>query len=280
MNDLGLEKLSEIIYDFCGLVYSDRLFILKDKISKRLSELGLSTMDYCFYLNRTPSEWDILIELLTINETYFYREENQLKECCSSVLPLLRDSNRGRPLRIWSAACSTGEEPYTLAMLIHESGRFLPGTVEIIATDINKKVLNKAEKGWYHSGSFAFRRIPESLLGKYFSEEDGGYQIKPVIKKMVHFKHLNLLDEKRTKSEIGQVDVIFCRNVLIYFDQNTFNRVIKSLHTHLTPGGFLFLGHAESIRDMAIGFEKIDSDRTFYYRKESRQDETVQCISG
>lgn len=280
MIDNGLEKLSQMIHDFCGIVYKDRLSSLKDKISKRLSELGLTALEYCDYINKTPLEWDILVELLTINETYFYREENQLNECCETVIPQLKEKIRGRPLRIWSAACSTGEEPYTLAMLMYETGRFLPGTVEIIATDINKKVLCKAEKGWYHSCSFAFRRIPESLFGKYFSEEDEGYQVKPFIQKMVKFRNLNLLDENMILSEIGEVDIIFCRNVLIYFDQDTFNRVIKSLHKCLSPGGFLFLGHAESIKDMGLGFKKVDSDRTFYYRKESNKDETVPCISG
>jgi chemotaxis protein methyltransferase CheR len=164
-------------------------------------------------------------------------------------------------------------------MLIQETGQFLPGSVDIIATDINKKVLQKAEKGLYHHGSFAFRRIPENLLGKYFTDEDGGYQINGAIQKMVQFQHLNLLNEDKV-AQIGEVDVIFCRNVLIYFDQETTKRVIRSLHQNLTPGGYLFLGHAESITDMALGFQKVDSDKTFYYRKESDQDETVQCISG
>jgi chemotaxis protein methyltransferase CheR len=268
MKDKGLEKLTQIIYDFCGLCYSDRLSILNEKISRRVGELGFSYSEYCGYLDVQPLEWDVLIELLTINETYFYREENQLNECCSYVLPLLRAQVRDRPLRIWSAACSTGEEPYTLAMLIQDSGLFPPGSVEIIATDINKKVLQKAEKGWYHNGSFAFRRIPKNLLGKFFSEEAGGYQIKALIKKMVKFQHLNLLNEDKI-AQIGVVDVIFCRNVLIYFDQETTRRVIRSLHKNLATGGYLFLGHAESVTDMTLGFKKVDSDMTFYYRKES-----------
>ena len=279
MQDNGLSKLSQIIYDYCGLGYHDRLSILRDKISKRVNELKLSYEGYCEYLTRTPTEWDMLIELLTINETYFYREEDQLNECCSFVLPLMKGINRDRPLRIWSAACSSGEEPYTLAMLIQETGFFLPGTVEIIATDINKKVLQKAEKGWYHNNSFAFRRIPEVLLKKYFIEENGGYQIKPSTKKMVKFQHLNLLHDDNV-AEIGEVDIIFCRNVLIYFDQDKTKQVIRSLHRNLAPAGYLFLGHAETITDPKLGFEKVRSDKSFYYRKESDQDETIRYISG
>jgi chemotaxis protein methyltransferase CheR len=279
MEDKGLIDLSQVIYQNCGLSYIDRLSVLKEKTLKRLLELELKYFEYIEYLKTSPMEWDILIELLTINETYFYREENQLNECCSIVLPLMKKKVSDRPLRIWSAACSSGEEPYTLAMLIQETGQFLPGTVEIIATDINKKVLQKAEKGWYHRGSFAFRRIPPNLLSKYFTEQDNGYQIKPAIKNMVKFQHFNLLNDEKV-SIIGQVDVIFCRNVLIYFDQVTTKRVIRNLQQHLTPEGYLFLGHAESITDMAMGFQKVDSDKTFYYRKETDQDETVQCISG
>jgi chemotaxis protein methyltransferase CheR len=267
VQDNGLLKLSQMIYDYCGLRYTDRLDILNDKLSKRLNELGLTPWEYCSYLKPTSQEWDVLVEILTINETYFYREENQLNECSKAILPQLKEKNQGRPLRIWSAACSTGEEPYTLAMLIHESGDFLPGAVKIIATDINKKVLEKAEKGWYHQGSFAFRRIPENLLKKYFLHENNGYQVQPSIQKMVQFESLNLLDESKMNG-IGEVDVVFCRNVLIYFDQETTKRILRSLYRLLTPGGYLFLGHAESITDATLGFKKVDSDKTFYYRKE------------
>lgn len=279
MQDNGLIKLSQIIYDYCGLRYTDRLPTLKEKLAKRVLELGLSYGEYSDYLKISPLEWDVVVEILTINETYFYREENQLVECCSHVLPLLKQKMKNRPIRIWSAACSTGEEPYTLAMLIQETGLFPYGTVEVLATDINKKVLEKAQRGWYHQGSFAFRRMPGNLLEKYFTMKDGGYQVSPAIQRMVKFQSVNLLNSDKV-AQIGEVDVIFCRNVLIYFDQNTTKRVIHSLHRNLTPGGYLFLGHAESITDMTLGFDKVDSDKTFYYRKESKQDETIQCISG
>ncbi|MEH7073166.1 CheR family methyltransferase [Neobacillus drentensis] len=279
MQETGLAKLSKIIHDYCGLGYHDRLTILRDKISKRVNELGLTYEDYCNYLTKTNEEWDVVIELLTINETYFYREEDQLNECCSFVLPLMKDKNKNRPLRIWSAACSSGEEPYTLAMLIQETGLFLPGSVEIIATDINKKVLQKAEKGWYHNSSFAFRRIPERLLKKYFIDENDGYQINASTKRMVKFQQVNLLHENQL-TEIGQVDIIFCRNVLIYFDQDKTKRVIQSLYRNLTPTGYLFLGHAESITDSSMGFQKVRSDKSFYYRKESNQDETIRYFSS
>lgn len=266
MQDKGLQHLSQQIKDYCGLRYCDRLNTLKERVSERVTKLGLSYWEYCRYLQSNPSEWDALVELLTINETYFYREENQLNECCSAILPTIK-KRLNRPIRIWSAACSTGEEPYTLAMLIHETGQFLPGSVEIIATDIDLKVLEKAKKGWYHQGSFSFRRIPSHLLKKYFSDVDGGYQINPSIKRMVKFQQLNLLDEEKVPL-IGEVDVIFCRNVLIYFDQEVTNQVIRSMSRNLSQGGYLFLGHAESITDSSIKLKKMSSDKTFYYRKD------------
>ncbi|MHC0038154.1 CheR family methyltransferase [Pseudoneobacillus sp. C159] len=268
MQDFGLDKLSELVYDYCGLRYFDRLSVLKDKTTKRLLELGVSSYwDYCSFIKKNKSEWDILVEILTINETYFYREESQLVECCSVILPQLKEQIKNRPIRIWSAACSSGEEPYTIGMLLQESGNFKNGEIEIIATDINKKVLEKAKKGWYHQGSFAFRRIPKPLMDKYFSIVDGGYKISETLQKMVEFKYLNLLDEGNI-SQIGEVDIIFCRNVLIYFDQDTIKRVIGHLHQNLKPNGYLFLGHAESITELGLGFKKVDSDKTFYYRKE------------
>lgn len=279
MQDSGLIKLSQIIYDYCGLKYQDRLATLKNKIARRISQLDISHWDYCGYLKMNPAEWDVLVEILTINETYFYREEHQLNECCSLVLPKLQSLVKNRPIRIWSAACSTGDEPYTLAMLIQESGKFPPGSVEIIGTDINKKVLQKAESGFYHHGSFAFRRIPHDLFKKYFREVDGGYTIADNIRKMVKFQHANLLDGAKLK-QVGTVDVIFCRNVLIYFDQATTRQVISGLAQNLMPGGYLFLGHAESITDMGLGFQKVDSKETFYYRKEHDHDAAVRRVSG
>ncbi|MGJ7909821.1 CheR family methyltransferase [Neobacillus sp. LXY-1] len=268
MIDHDLMKLSQLIYHYCGLNYNGRLLSLKDKLAKRVGELGLSYGDYSSYLAKFPAEWDLLVEILTINETYFYREEHQLNECCHTVLPMLKEMKGNRPIRIWSAACSTGEEPYTLAMLIQETRKFPQGSVEIIATDINKKVLQKAETGWYHKGSFAFRRIPDLFMKKYFQEQNNGFKIDDSIQKMVTFRHLNLLETSRS-SFLSDIDVVFCRNVLIYFDQDTTKKVISHLHRKLSPGGFLFLGHAESITELGLGFQKVDSHKTFYYRKDT-----------
>lgn len=270
MKNLVLRQLAELVNRFYGLNYIDNISALEGKLAKRVEALGLSFWEYHGYLLQQPDEWDVVVELLTINETYFYREESQLLEFQNTVLPMIKENVNGRPIRIWSAACSSGEEPYTLAMLILETGLFLPDEVQIVGTDIDKRILEKAKTGWYGKQSLSFRRIPQFLLKRYFVENDGGFTVNDVVKNMVEFQHLNLIDEKETK-QLGLFDVVFCRNVLIYFDTKTIQKVIGSIHRRLYMGGYLFLGHAETITGMGLGFEPILSPEAFYYRKGASQ---------
>jgi len=220
---------------------------LESKISERLKELGLSCWEYGGYLRVEPKEWDTLIDLITVNETYFFREENLLEEFQKVILPKYKDRTPNNPLRIWSSACSSGEEPYTLAILSEETGLFETGAVEIIASDIDKKVLEKARRGLYNKKSFSFRTMPKEILDKYFISFGDDYKVKDSIRAMVDFRRVNLLDENK---------IVFCRNVLIYFDTKAINKVINSLYKVLRAGGYLFLGHAETITGMNTGFER------------------------
>jgi chemotaxis protein methyltransferase CheR len=264
--DMCLKDLGQMIYDFCGLNYLDNLSSLASKVSKRLSVLKMSYREYTEFLKKNRQEWDHLVELITINETYFFREESQLYELSHAILPQFRDK---KCIRIWSAACSTGEEPYSLAMTIAESGIVPLESVHIIATDINKKVLQIARRGWYHKNSLCFRRTPKEMLDKYFFPQDEGFQIKSFIKDRIEFRYSNLLNDMEMAG--GEtVDIIFCRNVLIYFDSVTTRRVIAKFYDRLNPGGFLFLGHAETITGMNTNFEIINARATFYYRKGGR----------
>ncbi|WP_241236307.1 CheR family methyltransferase [Brevibacillus marinus] len=262
-HDTYVNDLARMIYDFCGLNYLNNPSALASKVAKRLSVLNMSFREYSEFLKRNRQEWDQLVELVTNNETYFFREESQLHELRNVILPQLRNQTC---IRIWSAACSTGEEPYSLAMTVAEAGIVPLGSVRIIATDINRKVLQIARRGWYHKHSLCFRRTPQEMLDKYFFPQDEGYQIKSYIKDRVEFRQANLLQDADLEA-IEQVDVIFCRNVLIYFDSLTTRRVIEKLYDRLRPGGFLFLGHAETITGMNTRFETINAGATFYYRK-------------
>jgi len=269
MDTFGLIQLAELIYEYCGIDYFKNLSSLESKISERIKELGLSCWEYGGYLRVEPKEWDTLIELITVNETYFFREENLLEEFQKVILPQYKGRTPDNPLRIWCSACSSGEEPYTLVILCEETGLFEAGAVEIIGSDINKKVLEKARRGSYNKKSFSFRTMPKEFLDKYFTYYDEDYRIRDSIKAMVDFRCLNLLDENIAE-KIGKVDIILCRNVLIYFDRNAINKVIRSLYEVLKDGGYLLLGHAETITGMNSGFETIYTPLTFYYRKGER----------
>jgi len=269
MDTFGLIQLAELIYEYCGIDFFRNLSSLEAKISGRLKELGLSCWEYGGYLRVEPQEWDTLIELITVNETYFFREENLLEEFQKVILPQYKDRTPSYPLRIWCAACSSGEEPYTLAILTKEAGLFEDGAIEIIASDINKKVLQKAKRGIYNKKSFSFRTMPEEILHKYFISFEEEYKVRDSIREMVDFRCLNLLDEHIVQ-KIGTVDIIFCRNVLIYFDKKAIHKVVRSLYDALKTGGYLLLGHAETITGMDTGFETIYAPSAFYYRKGER----------
>lgn len=264
MEELALNQLAKIVYDYCGLNYLNNLSSLKMKICKHLQELNIqSVWGYIRFLEENPSEWEYFIELLTVNETYFYREDKQLYVFQNKILQELISSNR--PVKIWSAGCSTGEEPYSLAMLTVDSN-IEENKIQIIGTDINQRVLRVAKSGIYSKNSLSFRRIPPHWLQTYFHETSTDYEVKDHIKNMVSFHYLNLLDEVANgKNE--EFDVIFCRNVLIYFDQETIKKVVTAFYHALKKGGYLFLGHAETISQLDIGFETINTNGTFYYIK-------------
>lgn len=265
-DETGLKVLADMIYDYCGIDYRKDPLSLQSKIASKLKELGLSPWEYCGYLRMESKEWDELIELITVNETYFFREENLLNEFQKVILPQYGDRTPENPLRIWSAACSTGEEPYTIMMLVEESTLSKAGTVQIIASDINKRVLNKAKSGVYKKKSLSFRRMPVGAYDKFFIELEEDYKVKDSIRRMIDFRYINLSDD-HIRDKIQKVDIIFCRNVLIYFDMNAIKKIINAFYDILNPGGYLFLGHAETITGLHTGFETILTSSVYYYRK-------------
>jgi chemotaxis protein methyltransferase CheR len=263
MQNYILRSLGQKIFEHCGINYMDNLSSLESKILRRLTELRASWWEYCDLLSKNQAEWDRLIECITINETYFFREEAQLHELSDVILPQWS----GKPsIKIWSAACSTGEEPYSLSMAIADRGSFPLNRVEILATDINKRVLGIAERGYYPKHSLCFRRTSAEMLDKYFSADGEGYRVKEFIRECVRFDFINLIDELNLE-RMPPVDIIFCRNVLIYFDDETTRNIIHRFYRLLNPGGYLFLGHAETILGSNPGFETISAPNTFYYRK-------------
>ncbi len=266
MDTRGLTQLAELIYNHCGIDYTNNLNSLDTKVNNRIKELGLSYWEYCGYLKVELSEWDVLMELITVNETYFYREENLLEEFRRKIQSEYKGRTLLNPLRIWCAACSSGEEPYTLGMIIEELNCFQPGAVQIIASDINKKVLKKAKSGLYNKNSFSFRKMPEGAIERFFLDQGGEYMVKPSIQSMVDFRFMNLLD-KNIQYHMNNIDIIFCRNVLIYFDKKAIENIVNSFHGILKPQGTLYLGHSETLSYISHEFETVYTENIFYYRK-------------
>ena len=262
--------LRDLIRDYCGIYFNDdSRYLLEKRLSRRLRSHHFNSFrDYFRYLlydKNRDEELASIIDILTVNETYFFREQNQLKAFSEEILLELRETNKDKKrLRIWSAGCSTGEEPYTIAMLVMEKGYFFGWNIEIFGSDINHRVLQVARGGIYKKNSF--RTTDHFYLKKYFKEEDGLFRISDGVKQYVNFSHLNLLDPFKTKI-VGTMDVIFCRNVLIYFDHRSRKKVIDMFYERLLTGGYLLLGHAESLLNLSTAFTLKHFKHDMVYQK-------------
>ena len=272
MSDDEFILLRDCIYAHCG-IYFDResKYIIEKRLAHRLLDLNLASFyDYYHYLkynrNKEQELMDIM-SVLTTNETYFYRESYQLKAFSDEIIPemMKRKAALGnRSLRIWSAGCSTGEEPYTIAMLLSDIPELAGWNIEIVGTDISQKVLQQARRGVY--GKPSFRTTEESDLKRFFVQLDDGYKVNSSIREMVTFSHLNLFDTPHP-TMFGQFDLIFCRNVIIYFDMAARKRVIEFFHSTLYGGGFLLLGHSESLMNITTSFTLRHFKNDMVYQK-------------
>jgi len=262
--------LRDLIYEHAGLSFdADAMFLFDRRLGERVEALGLRGFsDYYKYLRfnaRGPAELEEAVERLTTKETYFFRQEYQLRSFANELLPRLATANAdSKRLCIWSAGCSTGEEVYTLAMLVRESALFESWEVRIIGSDICKSNVATARRGVYQASSF--RTTSDTLRARYFREEEDGMHVVDRVKQLCHFGQLNLLDGGRA-SVVGRVDAIFCRNVLIYFDLRSRRRVIDILLERLLPGGYLLLGHSESLLNLSTAFELVHLREDLVYRK-------------
>ncbi len=246
------ERLTDLIYRKAGIRFEQKkIYYIAKRLEKRMAAVDSETvMDYIRHLkfsDRDGREMQELINTLTINETYFFRDFNQLQAFAEESLDTVisRKTARGdRRLRIWSSGCSSGEEPYTLGIILQEMIDDIRGwDVEIIATDIDEVILAKARKGIYMNRSV--KDVPGEYLEKYFTRSSASYHVKQKIKNMVRFDSLNLNDRAVLRKYRG-FDFIFCRNVLIYFDDISRRRVMDHYYMALNQGGYIFLGSAES----------------------------------
>ena len=262
--------LRDAIAQRTGLCYPDSARAqLERRLRDRLAALSLRTFSEYYHHLRfspvAPAEWDELADALTTNETYFFREGYQLRAFKNELLPALAERGRARrALSIWSAGCSTGEEVYTIAILLHESRLFEGWDVRVFGSDISRRCVTFARAGVYREASF--RTTTPEQRRAYFVERPDGVHVQDRIRERCQFGQLNVLDEPRSRI-IGEVDAVFCRNVLIYFDAPARLRAIDAFYQRLRPGGVLLLGHAESLINVTTAFELLHLRGDLVYRR-------------
>lgn len=272
MSDAEFRMIGELLRAHCGLHFGpDSRYLVEKRVANRMREIGVASFAaYHYRLRRDEAaepELAALIDALTTNETYFLRERRQLRALVEEVLPeaaALRRSQAGGAVSIWCAGCASGEEPYSIVMLAREAG-LVPGRdLRVYASDISRPALQRARRGLYREASF--RETEPTLRAKYFSEKDGLWRIHDGVKQCVDFIHLNLFDRSRI-ALLGQMDVILCRNVIIYFDLESKRQVIQTFWEKLRPGGHLLLGHSESLIHLSSAFELRHLRNDMVYRR-------------
>lgn len=262
--------LREAIYRRTGIWFNEgSKYLLQKRLSPRARELSFDSFQkYYYFLQYDPraeAEFDEIFDLVTTKETYFFREPAQLTAFVDEIVPDILSRKTFKKIRVWSAGCSTGEEPYSIAMMLQESGYFDYASFEIFASDISHQVLVRARKGNYRES--AFRATDPTLRDKYFTREpDGSWRIGDAIRNRVSFGRLNLYDEPRV-SLLGYVDVIFCRNVIIYFDESSKKTVVGNFYNRLLEGGYLLLGHSESLISLSTQFKLKHLKNDMVYQK-------------
>ncbi|HFE45885.1 MAG TPA: protein-glutamate O-methyltransferase CheR [Nannocystis exedens] len=275
MSEQEVAELRAIVEECCGVFHGvDSPYKLERRLGPRVRALGLrSFREYARYLREAPDgrhELEEVIEELTTHETYFFREQFQLDVFCRDLLPELAERRRmAQRLTIWSAGCSSGEEVYTIAMLLLQSGLFPAWAVDVIGLDISRKVLSSARYGVYSPSSFRSSNL--DLAGRFLTErEDKDGQIlrrvSDEVRSICSFRQVNLIDNDAVAA-LGAVDLIFCRNVLIYMSPGARDRIVDAFFDALAPGGYLLLGHSESLLNLETRFEHVHLDGDLVYRR-------------
>lgn len=271
LKDIDYERISRLVYEQCGInLHEGKKELVKARLSKRLREGNFKSFgEYYRYVTTDDGTAELIsmIDSLSTNLTYFFREESHFQKLRNMVTLMVKTSHQGGlpvKLRIWSAGCSTGEEPYSLAMTVCESVNGSSGDVKMMATDISTRVLQTADKGIFPKERL--NNVPPAILKKYFQMGSGSYvgqfRIKKNIRDMVQFSRFNLMD---TPPPNYRFDIIFCRNVMIYFDKATQEALVSRFHQCLNREGHLFIGHSESLTGLSHELKYIEPS---VYRKQ------------
>lgn len=275
VSDTEFIQLRDFLYQQCGIfIAENRKYLVENRLSSRLRELGLRSFgeyyNYLRYDANRASEMNKLFESMTTNETSFFRNGPQLDVFRDKVLvPLLNElrAKGQKKLRIWSAGCSSGEEPYTLAIILHEvlKQELSSWDIKITANDLSLAMLASARRGLYND--YAVRTTSADMLAKYFTKEGGLYRIAPAMQRLVSFGQINLSD-KMQLAKVERSHIVFCRNVIIYFDDEMKRSVINAFYDNLLPGGYLLIGHSESLHNISRAFKPEHYAGSIVYRKQ------------
>jgi chemotaxis protein methyltransferase CheR len=268
-------KIRNVIYQVSGIYQPDeKLYLLASRCARRMAVVKANTaaeyLEHLTVRGNREAEMRLLLNEITIGETYMFRSPPQIEALRNIILPQITKAKNAmgfKRLHLWSAGCSTGEEPYTLAMfLLEESAKLLAGwTFDILATDLNENSLATAKAGIY--GEYALRSTTDLLRKKYFRRhDDKRLQASDQLKSIIRFDRVNLSDDRKMTFLKG-IDLILCCNVLIYFDLASKRRVLQHFHSNLLPGGYLFLGHAESLYQVDDHFHLVHFPGTIGYWK-------------
>ena len=276
ISDGEFAQLRDFIYAQSGIFVADnRKYLVENRLATRLKELNLKSFaEYHAYLQYDASrrqELNRLFEVITTNETSFYRNPPQLKVFQDMVLRDVLERQRAakqRRLRIWSAGCSTGEEPYTIAIILHEVLRTEVASwdIRITANDLSEAVLSQAREAVYTE--YSLRTTPKEIVTRYFNQDGVNFKLRPEIKRLVSFGQINLSDRAQLK-RVERSHIVFCRNVIIYFDDEMKKNVINAFYDNLLPGGHLLIGHSESLHNISRAFRPKHYPGAIIYSKEA-----------
>jgi chemotaxis protein methyltransferase CheR len=266
IKDETFRQLRDFIYEKAGIFIPDsKRYLIETRLSRRIEENKLKSYeDYLYLLKYSSNEAEYykLFDAITTNETFFFREPHHFEALTGQVIPAILSRNPSK-IRVWSAASSTGEEAYTIAMLLNEINGAKSVKTEIFGSDISNSVLEAAKRGVY--SSYAVKNIPDKYF-RHFKNSNGAYQLDAAIKAMVKFTNINLIDEKQMRI-MKNCDIIFCRNVLIYFDEKAKKKVISLLYDALNPGGYLFIGSSESLHTLTRAYNPVIYNKTVVYQR-------------
>jgi len=261
--------LRDLIHERSGLYFDDtKLEILSEKLAPLVVERGFNSfLDYYYLLKfdaDAAEEWRNVSNALSVQETYFWREMDQIHSLAENVIGSLVSVNKGSPIRIWSAACATGEEPLSIAMRLNESGWFERANIEIYASDLSSSALDRARCGLYRERSF--RSLPSHLKEKYFEYDGKEWRVAPFLHEKITWRRANLL-ERSDIASLAACSVIFCRNVFIYFSFDAIRKVVDTFAETMSVPAFLFAGAAESLLKVTDDFELEEIGDCFAYVK-------------